>query len=146
MIDTYPSRCAVQPELLSRVDPVAYAEWRPEAPLIAEQIVQFDRDGYLVLENVFGEDEVAALQTETRRLLADPSDLDDETVITESASREIRSIFAIHQQSSVMTRLAADKRLVDVARFLLDDEVYLHQSRLNYKPGFQGKEFYWHSD
>jgi ectoine hydroxylase-related dioxygenase (phytanoyl-CoA dioxygenase family) len=24
--------------------------------------------------------------------------------------------------------------------------VYLHQSRLNYKPGFTGKEFYWHSD
>jgi ectoine hydroxylase len=24
--------------------------------------------------------------------------------------------------------------------------VYVHQSRLNYKPGFQGKEFYWHSD
>ena len=40
----------------------------------------------------------------------------------------------------------ADARLADVARFLLNDEVYLHQSRLNYKPGFQGKEFYWHSD
>jgi ectoine hydroxylase len=146
MIDTYPSRCAVQPELLSREEPVAYAEWRPGAPLIAEQIAQFDRDGYLVLQNVFGEDEVAALQTETGRLLADPSDLDDDTIITESASREIRSIFAIHQQSALMTRLAADKRLVDVARFLLDDEVYLHQSRLNYKPGFEGKEFYWHSD
>jgi ectoine hydroxylase len=24
--------------------------------------------------------------------------------------------------------------------------VYIHQSRLNYKPGFRGKEFYWHSD
>src|SRR3546814_19751740 len=23
---------------------------------------------------------------------------------------------------------------------------YIHQSRLNYKPGFKGKEFYWHSD
>jgi ectoine hydroxylase len=146
MIDTYPSRCAVQPELLSREDPVAYAEWQPGAPLIAEQIAQFDRDGYLVLENVFGEDEIAALQTETSRLLADPSDLDDETIITESTGREIRSIFAIHEQSALMTRLAADKRLVDVARYLLDDEVYLHQSRLNYKPGFEGKEFYWHSD
>src|SRR3546814_18361378 len=26
------------------------------------------------------------------------------------------------------------------------DLVYIHQSRLNYKPGFKGKEFYWHSD
>jgi ectoine hydroxylase len=45
-----------------------------------------------------------------------------------------------------MARLAADERLAGVARFLLDDDVYVHQSRLNYKPGFQGKEFYWHSD
>lgn len=37
-------------------------------------------------------------------------------------------------------------RLLDIAQFLLDDEVYIHQSRLNYKPGFRGKEFYWHSD
>src|SRR5690606_32238298 len=34
----------------------------------------------------------------------------------------------------------------DVAQFLLNDKVYIHQSRLNYKPGFEGKEFYWHSD
>src|SRR3546814_1749367 len=29
---------------------------------------------------------------------------------------------------------------------LLGDEVYISQSRLNYKPGFRAKEFYWHSD
>jgi ectoine hydroxylase len=45
-----------------------------------------------------------------------------------------------------MERLAADERLAGVARFLLGDDVYVHQSRLNYKPGFVGKEFYWHSD
>ncbi|MDE0934130.1 MAG: phytanoyl-CoA dioxygenase family protein, partial [Novosphingopyxis baekryungensis] len=69
-----------------------------------------------------------------------------DTVITEPGGGEIRSVFEIHNQSRVMQRLAADARLADVARFLLNDEVYLHQSRLNYKPGFQGKEFYWHSD
>jgi ectoine hydroxylase len=46
----------------------------------------------------------------------------------------------------MMRRLAADDRLAGVARFLLGDDVYIHQSRLNYKPGFLGKEFYWHSD
>ena len=66
--------------------------------------------------------------------------------MTEPQSKEIRSIFEIHAQSDVMGRLAADARLADVARFLLGDEVYIHQSRLNYKPGFKGREFYWHSD
>src|SRR3546814_6672767 len=31
-------------------------------------------------------------------------------------------------------------------RSLLDSDVYVHQSRINLKPGFRGKEFYWHSD
>jgi ectoine hydroxylase len=146
MHDQYPSRCAARPELLARHEPVARRAWEPGAPLTARQIEQFDRDGYLVLENVFSEAEMAALQAETGRLLADPSGLEDETVIAEPGSREVRSIFRIHGQSELMERLAADERLAGVASYLLDEEVYVHQSRLNYKPGFQGKEFYWHSD
>lgn len=144
--DIYPSRCASEPERLPRKDPVAYAGWSPDAPLSAGQIEDFDRDGYLVLEDVFGDDEIAGLQAEAGRLLAYPAALDEETIITERGSSEIRSIFEIHKQSALIGRLAADERLAGLARFLLDDDIYVHQSRLNYKPGFQGKEFYWHSD
>jgi ectoine hydroxylase len=146
MTDAYPSRHSATPELLPRHDPVAYRGWMPGAPLAAEQVERFDRDGYLVLEDIFTDAEVAALQRETGRLLADPDALEEETLITEPGAREIRSIFAIHRQNAMMHRLAADERLAGVARFLLGDEVYIHQSRLNYKPGFRGKEFYWHSD
>ncbi|AJP71251.1 ectoine hydroxylase [Sphingomonas hengshuiensis] len=146
MSDIYPSRRAAQPELLPRHDPVVHADWHPGAPLSREQVEQFDRQGYLVLEQVFTAAEVAALQSETGRLLGNPSALDRDTIITEPGGSEIRSIFEIHAQSAMMARLAADDRLAGVARFLLGDHVYLHQSRLNYKPGFEGKEFYWHSD
>lgn len=146
MQDHYPSRCAARPEMLARHEPVARRAWEPGAPLSAAQIEQFDQQGYLVLENVFSDEEMAALQSETGRLLGDPGGLEDETVIAEPGSREIRSIFRIHGQSALMRRLAADERMAGVASYLLDDEVYLHQSRLNYKPGFRGKEFYWHSD
>ena len=146
MTDIYPSRHAAEPEMLPRLDPVVHGDWSEAAPLSQAQAAQFDRDGYLVLEDVFSAQEIAFLQQEAGTLLADPGALDADTVITEPGGGEIRSIFEIHRQSQVMQRLAADARLADVARFLLDDEVYLHQSRLNYKPGFQGKEFYWHSD
>ena len=146
MQDHYPSRCAAEPELLPRHEPVARRAWEPGAPLSPAQIEQFDRDGFLVLEDVFSDEEVAALQAETGALLGDPDGLEDETVITEPGSREVRSIFRIHGQSRLMKRLAADERLAGVASYLLDDQLYIHQSRLNYKPGFQGKEFYWHSD
>lgn len=146
MTDLYPSRCAGRPEILPRRDPVVHGGWHDQAPISREAAEQFETEGYLVLEGLLGQDEVAALQAETGRLLGDPAGLDADTVITEPGGGEVRSVFRIHDQSEVMARLAADARLAGLARFLLDDEVYLHQSRLNYKPGFHGKEFYWHSD
>jgi ectoine hydroxylase len=146
MQDLYPSRCTSLPQVLPRLDPVVHASWHPGAPLTPEQTEQFEADGYLVLDQLFGDDEIAALRDETRKLLGDPSALDTDTVITEPDGNEVRSIFEIHRQNVMMERLAADARLAGLASFLLGDEVYVHQSRLNYKPGFQGKEFYWHSD
>jgi ectoine hydroxylase len=147
MHDIYPTRHASEADLLPRHDPVAHAPWAPGAPLGAEQIERFERDGFLVLEDVLDEREVEVLQDELGRLLGDPRSLQQETVVTEPGNDdEIRSIFAVHEQSRLLARLAADERLAGVASYLLDDEVYIHQSRLNFKPGFKGKEFYWHSD
>src|SRR3546814_18215477 len=100
-----------------RQDPVVHSEWTGDAPISARQAAQFDRDGYIGLENIFSVDEVAFLQKAAGTLLADPAALDDDTIVTEPQSREIRSIFEIHAQSPVMARLAADARLADVARF-----------------------------
>ena len=126
--------------------PTVMATARSGAPLSRAQCDQFDALGYLVLPALFDAAETAGLQAEAARLRARPAELRRETIITERGSDEIRSIFEIHTQSRVVGRLAADARLAGVAQFLLDDKVYIHQSRLNYKPGFEGKEFYWHSD
>jgi ectoine hydroxylase len=72
--------------------------------------------------------------------------IDPATIVEEPGSRETRSIFEIHRQNTVVGGLIRDPRLVRIAEFLLDDRVYAHQSRLNYKPGFTGREFWWHSD
>ncbi|WP_029014993.1 ectoine hydroxylase [Niveispirillum irakense] len=146
MTDLYPSRCEDRARLLPRQDPVVHGQWDETAPLSREQADHFDQKGYLVLEGLFGADEMEILQSEAASLLAHPQGLKDETVITERGSNEVRSIFEIHRQNAMMERLVADERLAGVARFLLGDDVYIHQSRLNYKPGFKGKEFYWHSD
>ena len=146
MDDLYPSRIAPEPQMLPRLDPVVHSRWTSNAPVSEEQARQFDEAGFLVLPDLFSPEEVATLQAEAGRLLAYPDALDPETVISEPGGAEVRSIFEVHAQSALMARLAADERLASLARFLLNDAVYLHQSRLNYKPGFHGKEFYWHSD
>lgn len=146
MTDIYPSRVASEAQMLPRLDPVVHSEWDKSAPLTQQQAEKFDRDGFLVLEDIFSPDEVSFLQKQSKELLSSPAGLNPETVITEPGGEEIRSIFEIHAQSDVIGRLAADQRLAGAAEFLLNDKVYIHQSRLNYKPGFEGKEFYWHSD
>jgi ectoine hydroxylase len=146
MENLYPSRVSAQPQFLPRRDPVVHGPWTFEAPLSEAQTRQFEADGYLVLPELFTAEEVASLQAEAGRLLSYPDALDAETVIAEPGGAEVRSIFEVHAQSALMARLAADARLAGLASFLLNDSVYLHQTRLNYKPGFHGKEFYWHSD
>lgn len=145
--DLYPSRRAEEPAILPRRDPAVHGRWSEAAPLSREQADTFAQSGFLALRGLFEPREIEAVCREATGLRTTRSGLlDAETVIAEPGSGAVRSVFKVHEQSEVFARLAADARLAEVARFLLDDEVYLHQTRMNYKPGFQGKEFYWHSD
>lgn len=147
MQDIYPSRNSRRADVLPRVDPVVYSRWDASAPLTRAQTEQFEAQGYIVLENIFSPEEVKQLQADTQRMLDRPDDLDPYTIVLEPGSdNDVRSIFRIHDQSRALARFVADERLAGIARFLLGDDVYIHQSRLNYKPGLRGKEFYWHSD
>ncbi len=52
----------------------------------------------------------------------------------------------MHRISEVFARLVRDERVVGRARQILGSDVYVHQSRINVKPGFGASGFYWHSD
>ncbi len=145
-IDRYPSRVATVSEVIERQDPVLYRHWSKGAPLSRSDCEYYQSNGFVFLEEFFESDEVAVLQAETARLAQDTTVVGRDEAITEPGSRAVRSIFDIHDLSPVFSTFAKGARMADIARFLLDDDVYLHQSRLNYKPGFRGKEFYWHSD
>ncbi len=145
--DAYPSRLADRPELVQREDETVYRKWTPDAPLSEPQTSKYARDGFIVLHDLFHDDEIRVLCDEATRLRQLPGgNLDPQTVIAEPDSGAVRSVFKVHTQSTVFDRLVEDARLVRIAQFLLNDEVYIHQTRMNYKPGFTGKEFYWHSD
>jgi len=57
-------------------------------------------------------------------------------VIAEPGSGEVRSIFNVHRLNDLFAGLMRDPRVLNVAREILGSEVYIHQSRINYKPGF----------
>ncbi|MEZ5365019.1 MAG: ectoine hydroxylase [Bryobacterales bacterium] len=144
--DLYPSRVQNAPRLSERIDPVLHSGGPVHDRLDASDLAQFDSHGYLYVESLFDASEVRALNEELRRLASDPKLQGREELITEPGSKAVRSIFRIHELSRAFNWLARDTRVLNVARQILGSEVYLHQSRANMKPGFTGKEFYWHSD
>jgi ectoine hydroxylase len=143
-IDPYWSRQQDQWEIIDRQDPVAWAGI--PGPLSDDELARFRERGFVVKSSLLTSREVEELLDEADRLARDPSGRVGEGLITEPDSDAIRSIFRIHRTSEVFGALAADERLVGMARQIVGSEVYTHQSRINFKPGFDGREFYWHSD
>jgi ectoine hydroxylase len=143
--DLYPTRKASEPALLYRMDPVVHGG-PDDGPIDAETLESFDENGFLSVEELLGADEIELYRRELRRLSQDEAVLSDDRTVTERGSDEVRSIFEVHKISEVFAELVADPRVVGRARQLLGSDVYVHQSRVNNKPGFTGKDFYWHSD
>jgi ectoine hydroxylase len=142
--DQYPTRRAGEPALLYRTDPVVHGH--ADGPIDDETLVAYEADGFLTVDELLSPEEVEGYRAELRRLSTDEAILGDERTITERGSNEIRSIFEVHKVSDVFADLVTDPRVVGRARQILGSDVYVHQSRVNYKPGFKGKDFYWHSD
>jgi len=141
--DFYPSRIDDTSQLTERLDPVTYDG---SGPLDRDQVCFYEVNGYLTVENLFSDNELRLFE-ETLHALRDAGrESREPEVVREAQSREVRSIFRVHETNPVFRKLAHDPRLARIPRQLLGSEVYVHQSRINYKSGFVGKEFYWHSD
>ncbi|MEU9410974.1 ectoine hydroxylase [Streptomyces sp. NPDC048281] len=142
--DQYPTRLSTTAELLRR-EPVVWTS-PGRGPIDSDALEAYERDGFLVFGDLFNDDEVQCYQAEADRLLTDATMLADERTVVEPSGGELRSIFEVHTVSPVFAELVADPRLLERARQILDSEVYIHQSRINLKPGFGSTGFYWHSD
>lgn len=143
--DVYPTRVAEDPKEIAREDAVVWGT-TDDGPIDSETLAGFDANGYLTVDQLVTPDEVRAFREEMRRLSADPAVRADERTVVEASSQEVRSIFEVHEMSDVFARIVRDPRVVGRARQILGSDVYVHQSRVNFKPGFGGGDFYWHSD
>ncbi|WP_455385914.1 phytanoyl-CoA dioxygenase family protein [Acidihalobacter prosperus] len=143
--DIYPSRRGGEDRILERHDPVIFGDGCAPGPngLDAEQLAFFERCGYVVLEGYLGE-WVEPLRREFERLARQMRGAPE--CFVEPDSEEVRTLFAPHRFSAVFDRFARDPRMLDVVRQILGSEVYIHQSRINVKPGLKGRSFNWHSD
>lgn len=144
--ERYLSRTDRSVAIMAREEPVIYEGGTYADALDAQTLASYEKNGFLVLEGIFDDEETKALLDEVVRLSKDPTVRGREEAVTERGSDIVRSVFAVHKFSQKLAALTRDPRLLNVARQILGSEVYLHQTRANLKPGFTGKEFYWHSD
>ncbi|MGW4227279.1 ectoine hydroxylase [Streptomyces bauhiniae] len=143
--DLYPSRGTTEVRV-PRKDPVVWGSPDTPGPIQAAELEGFERDGFLTVDQIITPAEVQVYRRELDRLVGDPAIRADERSIVEPQSGEIRSVFEVHRLSELFANLVHDERVVGRARQILGSDVYVHQSRINVKPGFGASGFYWHSD
>lgn len=145
---SYRTRVLAEPAIIARNEPVIYPRPIGEGPiaLTEEQRHSYRDNGFLQIPSLFSQEEVTFLYKEMQAMREAFTNQDRQEVISEPGSGDVRSIFNVHRLNEVFANLVRDPRVLNVAREILGSEVYIHQSRINYKPGFKGKEFYWHSD
>ena len=145
--DPYPSRAINEHLIARRQEPVVWSEpsERPDW-LSAEDEAKFIEHGFLVLPDVLSAAEVAELNSAMAELRASLASRDSELVLREPGSDDMLSFLDLPSASPLFERLARHPKLLAFARYVLASEVYLHQSRLNYRAANTQEEFYWHSD
>jgi ectoine hydroxylase len=109
--------------------------------LTPEQVEGFDRDGFLLIENLFSQDELDLLSSEIRAEFAG-----DSPRHIRERSGAVRSVFAVHFTNEVFRCLMKLPRLLEPARQLLGSDVYVHQYKLNAKVALDGDKWEWHQD
>lgn len=143
--DLYPTRGAGE-VTTPRQDPVVWSSPGAPGPIVPSDLMGFERDGFLTVDELIAQDEVALHRAELERMITDPAVRADERSIIEPKSQDVRSVFEVHKLSEIFAQLVRDERVVGRARQILGSDVYVHQSRINVKPGFGASGFYWHSD
>ncbi|WP_236789391.1 ectoine hydroxylase [Amycolatopsis sp. GM8] len=143
--DPYATRVTAARYPIHRPDPIVWGS-AGDGPINAATLASHSIKGYHLVEGLLSPAEVRAYWRELVRLSGDGTLTADERVVIEKSSGQVRSIFEVHKISELIAELVCDPRILDRARQILGSEVYLHQSRIDYVPGFTGTGYYWHSD
>lgn len=66
--------------------------------------------------------------------------------IKEADSQKVRTAMGLHQRHELFARLVRHPRLVEPARQLRGDDLYIQQVKVNVKAAFEGEQWQWHYD
>lgn len=108
------------------------------------QLQDYDERGYVVLPGLFSAEEVGLLRQDADMLGTDQRAHPDAN--TYEKNGRIRAAWAMEIDSAPFAAAYRDPRVLGPVTQLLGTDIYLLQSRLNYKVAFEGDVFQWHQD
>lgn len=109
--------------------------------LNTDQISSYRANGFLLLENIFTPRELKPMLEEMEQFMG----IDSPQRILEK-SGVVRSFFAPENFSSIYQQIVKSGKLVKPAEQLLNNKVYIHQSKINSKHAMIGDWWEWHQD
>lgn len=110
--------------------------------MISKELVnKYHEDGFLLLNSVFSPEEIQAMNQELPFLMED-----DGPRKVKEKNGEIRSYYGVHQVNSLYKHTACDARLIEPIMQLLESEIYIYQTKINFKKGLKGEWWEWHQD
>jgi ectoine hydroxylase len=111
--------------------------------LSSDQLATFAEDGFLVLPELFGATEVAAIHERLPALFAQrcPENF------RELSRDVVRTAMGLHLRDALFAGLVRDARFVEPAMQLIGDpDLYVQQVKVNAKEAFAGEQWQWHYD
>ena len=107
-----------------------------------DQLDQLERDGFLILPDLFSAEEVDAIRARLPRLFAE----DHEANVIERHSGAVRTAMGLHLRDPLFADLVRHPRLIEPARQILAEPIYAQQVKVNVKAAFSGEIWQWHTD
>ena len=120
--------------------------------LTEEEIEQYRNEGFVVVERLFGPEDLSRVDATIRQLTEQALSSGDSSKILELETEPVdgqrvpRRIFSPYDQHETFRGLAHDPRLVDKIESLIGANFNLQHSKLNMKPAKVGSAVEWHQD
>ncbi|MFI7136090.1 phytanoyl-CoA dioxygenase family protein [Nonomuraea sp. NPDC050153] len=110
--------------------------------LTPQQIEDYHRAGFVFQPGVLEASDIELLRREAERELAQ----DSPRRTVEAGTGLPYRVHGSHLNSDLFSRFVRHPKILGLARQLLNDDVYVHQFKVNKKRAFQGEIWRWHQD
>ena len=120
--------------------------------LTTDQIEQYQKNGYLLIQQALLPEQLSALQQVTQQFIADSRDVIENNAVYDldadhsSDNPRLNRIKTPHLQHAVYWDVLRSERLLSYLKPLLGENIRLHNSKLNTKAGQGGAAVQWHQD